>query len=64
MGTAIQEVQAYDHEIANAHKYNLTHDEIKDLKKRRQEHYDELNAVYKTRADEGNYDMKPGEEGL
>ena len=64
MGTAIQEVQAYDHEIANAHKYNLTEAEIKDLKKRRKEHYDQLNGDYKTRADAGNYDMKPGEEAL
>jgi len=64
MGTAIQEVQAYDHEIANAHKYNLTEAEIKDLKKRRKEHYDQLNGDYKKQADAGNYDMKPGEEAL
>jgi hypothetical protein len=64
MGTAIQEVQAYDHEIANAHKYNLTQAEINDLKKRRKDYYDQLNADYKKRADESNYDMKPSEEGL
>ena len=64
MGTAIQEVQAYDHELANAHKYNLTEAEIKDLKKRRKAYYDQLNGDYKTQADGGNYDMKPGEEGL
>ncbi len=64
MGTAVQEVQAYDHEIANAHKYNLTEAEIKELKKRRKEHYDQLNDDYKKRADENNYDMKSGEEGL
>ncbi|MBL0147853.1 MAG: hypothetical protein IPP87_03620 [Ideonella sp.] len=64
MGTAIQEVQAYDHEIANAHKYNLTDAEIKELKKRRKEHYDQLNGDYKNQADAGNYEMKPGEEAL
>jgi DNA repair exonuclease SbcCD ATPase subunit len=64
MGTAIQEVQAYDHEIANAHKYDLTEAEIKALKKRRKAYYDQLNADYQKRADEGNYDMKKGEEGL
>ena len=64
MGTAIQEVQAYDHELANAHKYNLTEAEIKDLKKRRKAYYDQLNGDYKKQAEGGNYDMKPGEEGL
>jgi hypothetical protein len=64
MGTAIQEVQAYDHELENAHKYNLSEAEIKELKKRRKAYYDELNGDYKKQADEGKYDMKPGEEGL
>lgn len=62
MGTAIQEVQAYDHEIANAHKYNLTTAEIAELKKRRLDYYNQLDADYKKRADEENYDMKPGED--
>jgi hypothetical protein len=64
MGTAIQEVQAYDHELENAHKYNLSEAEIKELKKRRKTNYDKLNGDYKKQADEGKYDMKTGEEGL
>jgi uncharacterized Zn-binding protein involved in type VI secretion len=61
-GTAIQEVQAYDHEIANARKYGLTDSEVNDLKKRRKRDYDELDPEYQKRADKGNYDMKKGDE--
>ena len=61
-GTALQEVEAYDHEIANAKKFGLTDTEIKELEKRRSSHYDELEPDYKKRADKGIYTMKTGEE--
>jgi hypothetical protein len=61
-GTALQEVQAYDHEIANAKKHGLTKAEVKDLKKRRKSYYDQLNPEYKKQADKGNFVMKKGEE--
>lgn len=61
-GTALQEVQAYDYEIANAKRYGTSKKDIADLKARRAAYYSELNSDYKARADAKNYLMKPGEE--
>lgn len=63
-GTAIQEVQAYDNEIANAERYGTSEADLKDLKEARQEEYDKLSNEYKQRVDGNppNYDMKPGDE--
>lgn len=62
IGTPLQEVQAYDYEIANADRYGTTAANLQDLQNRRDGYYNQLPADYKTRADAGNYDMKPGEE--
>ena len=64
MGTALQEVQAYDYEIANADRYGTTKENLEDLEKRREDNYNQLSDEYKKRADAGNYEMKKGEEGL
>ncbi|HEX8264595.1 MAG TPA: type VI secretion system tip protein TssI/VgrG [Pyrinomonadaceae bacterium] len=63
-GTAIQEVQAYDYEIANAERYGTSPADVAEAKRRRQEHYDALSDEYKQRVDGNppNYDMKPGDE--
>lgn len=63
-GTAIQEVQAYDYEIANADRYGTSEADVAEARRRRQEHYDQLSDEYKQRVDGDppNYDMKPGDE--
>ena len=61
-GTALQEVEAYDHEISHAKKFGTSKSEIKDLENRRKSHYDQLSPDYKKRADKGDYTMKPGDE--
>lgn len=64
IGTPLQEVQAYDYEVASGDRYGLSADEKKDVADRRDDHYNGLPQEYKDRVDAGNYDMKPGEEGL
>jgi len=54
-GTAIQEVQAYDHEINNAKRFGLSDTEVSELKSERKDYYDELNSENKTRADNGDF---------
>lgn len=63
IGTPLQEVQAYDYEIANADRYGTTKENLEDLEKRRAEHYDQLPDEYQKRVDAGDYTMKKGEEG-
>ena len=61
-GTALQEVEAYDFEIANADRFGLTDAEVERLKKRRKEYYDKLTPEYQKKADSGDYTMNPGDE--
>lgn len=61
-GSALQEVEAYDYEIANADRFGLSDEEVEKLKKRRKEYYDQLSPDYQKQADAGDYTMKPGDE--
>lgn len=63
-GTAIQEVQAYDYEIANADRYGTSPENLAELKRRRNAYYNQLSDQYKQRVNGNppNYDMKPGDE--
>ena len=63
-GTAVQEVQAYDYEIANAERYGTNSADLEQLKRARQRQYNKLSDEYKQRVDGNppNYDMKPGDE--
>ncbi len=54
-GHIINEVEAYDLEIKFAETTGLSEAEIKELKKRRQAYYDQLNEANKKQIDEGNY---------
>ncbi|MCF6257673.1 MAG: DUF6531 domain-containing protein [Gammaproteobacteria bacterium] len=54
-GTALQEVQAYDHEINKAKRFGLTETEVADLKWERKGYYSDLNAENKARADKGDF---------
>ncbi|HEY6254034.1 MAG TPA: hypothetical protein VI685_29120 [Candidatus Angelobacter sp.] len=54
-GSAINEVECYDLEIANAEKNGLSKDEIEILKKRRKEHYDKLDDDNKKKVDNKDY---------
>jgi hypothetical protein len=56
-GSAINEIECYDLEIANAEKNGLSKDEIEDLKKRRKEHYDELDDDNKKKVDKKDYTL-------
>lgn len=62
VGTDLQEVETYQYEIDNAKRYGTTEADLKDLKARRQAHYDAMPEEYRKRADKGDYTMKPGEE--
>ncbi len=64
-GTAIQEVEAYDHEIANGERFGTSEENMKDLKKRRKKYYDSLSSDNKARVDGDppDYTLKAGEEG-
>jgi hypothetical protein len=63
-GTALQEVQCYDYEIANAKRYGTSDADLADLQTRRQNEYNKLSDEYKRRVDGNppNYDLKPGDE--
>jgi WXG100 family type VII secretion target len=56
-GTLLNEVEAYDWEIKNASRFGLTANEVKELEKRRKEHYDGLNADIKKIVDGGSYKL-------
>jgi len=63
-GTAVQECQAYDYELANAGRYGTSAADQADLQKRRDDYRSQLSPEYQSRVDghPPNYDMKPGEE--
>jgi hypothetical protein len=50
-GTAIQEVQAYDYEIANKKRYGTSNEDVKDLEKRRQAYYESLSEENRKKVD-------------
>ena len=54
-GTLIQEVEAYDYELANADRYGLSPDEVKLLKRRRAIHYRRLQWENRKRVDASLY---------
>ncbi|HLG18043.1 MAG TPA: hypothetical protein VJH03_26615 [Blastocatellia bacterium] len=56
-GAAINEIEAYDLEIKNAETTGLSKGEIDELKKRRQEWYDQLNEANKKKIDKGDYTL-------
>lgn len=56
-GSAINEIECYDLEIANAEKNGLSKDDIADLKKRRQKQYDKLDADNKKKVDKKDYTL-------
>jgi hypothetical protein len=56
-GAAMNEVECYDWEIANAAKNGLTKAEIDELKKTRKAYYDQLDAANKKRVDGGAYTL-------
>ncbi|MGH2554066.1 MAG: hypothetical protein ACRDEB_10130 [Chitinophagaceae bacterium] len=58
-GTEINEVEAYDAELADSTKNGLSQDEIAELKKRRKEHYDALDEADQKKIDEEKKDGKP-----
>ena len=51
----MQEVQAYDYELANANRYGLSKKEIQELKLARNDYYRDLNQNNKVLADAGNF---------
>lgn len=61
-GWAMNEVEAYDHELANADQKGLTAAEKKDLQTRRNSWYNRLNDANKKRVDRGDYSLPPGQE--
>jgi hypothetical protein len=61
-GWAMNEVEAYDHEIKNAYKKGLNEGERMELIQRRNNWYNQLNKHNKKRADNGLYSLPPGEE--
>ena len=54
-GTLIQEVEAYDHELAGTDRFGLSQDEIRSLKQRRAGFYRVLRWENRRRVDEGTY---------
>jgi len=54
-GTLIQEVEAYDYELANTDRYGLSPDEVKLLKRRRAIHYRRLQWENRKRVDASVY---------
>mgnify|MGYP002400494970 CR=1 FL=1 len=56
-GTALNEVECYDWELANARQNGLSTTEIAELQSRRQAHYDALSDTVKKRVDKGDYTL-------
>jgi len=54
-GWALQEVEAYDYEIANAKRFGLTSAEIEELKQTRKSYYNSMSPAYQRQADKGIY---------
>jgi len=59
---ALNQVEAYDHELANAERFGLSDEEVEEIRGARKKYYDLLDAEYKKRVDAGTYDLKAGEE--
>lgn len=56
-GTALNEVECYDWEIAHAKQNGLSASEVTELESRRQSHYDQLSDTVKKRVDKGDYTL-------
>ncbi len=56
-GTALNEVECYDWEIAHAKQNGLSASEVSELQSRRQAHYDQLSDTVKKRVDKGDYTL-------
>src|SRR5262245_61173679 len=54
--TAMQEIEAYDHEIANAARFGLAEEEVNEVKGRRRSHYQHLASENRQRIDAGKYE--------
>jgi hypothetical protein len=54
-GTLLQEVEAYDYELASTERYGLGPDEVKVLRQRRAIHYRRLQWENRKRVDEATY---------
>jgi len=63
-GTNIQEVQAYDYEIANSKRYGTSPTDVADLQARRKSYHDGLSADNQKQVDGSppSYDLPPGHE--
>ncbi len=59
-GTELNEVEAYDWELKNAGRFNLTKAEIADIQQRRDKHYNKLNADNKKIVDGGSFVLPAG----
>jgi hypothetical protein len=62
VGTALNEVEAYDWELKNTKETGVSVAEIKDLQDRRKAHYDALPKNIKDRVDKGDYTLPKGHE--
>lgn len=62
MGTAIQEVQAYQYELDNVKRFGTSKRDRGELHRRKKSYMSELNQEYQDRAKSGDYTMKHGEE--
>ena len=54
-GMAIQKVQAYNYEIANASRFSLTASEVSSLQTARQNYFNQLNSANRARATAGDF---------
>jgi len=62
VGADLNQVEAYDHQLATAERFGLSDEEVEEIRSKRDEYYDRLDEEYKKRVDAGIYDLKPGEE--
>lgn len=63
IGKPLQEVEAYDFEIASHERFDLSSKDLADLQARRKHHYDKLTAKYKRRADAKTYHVDKEDVG-
>ncbi len=54
--SAMQEIEAYDHEIAGASRFGLSEDEVKEIESRRRAYYRRLSYEDRLRIDDGKYE--------
>ena len=59
----MNEVEAYDWEIANAKRNNLSAAEVQELQHRRDDHYNALTPANQAIVDGGSYKLPAGQTG-